>query len=138
MKKLIFAISLILGFSLGAFAQIEEQGGQFFGGQRAVAFNVHNFGTISAPTNYTFVINNPSPNAVVISNINIPNGVTVTVLNKKIAPKSQGKVIVTIDPKNFGKKGSFSVPLQVQLVKKLPQGIKIIEIRTYILKGIVK
>ncbi len=137
MKRTFFLLAFLIGISLSTFAQIDEEGGQFFGGSRAVqtAYSVYDFGNIQSPVSHEFIIRNTSPNPMYISYIDIPAGVSVTILNKKIEPMGQTKIIVTVDPKLFPKKGNFNLPMKVTTLQNLNNGQIIKTISVYKIKG---
>ena len=139
MKRIAFLLAVLFAFTLGANAQIDEEGGQFFGGSRSIskAYSVFDFGTIKAPVTHQFIIRNTSPNPMVITNIDMPAGVSVTVLSKTIKPMSEGKIIVTIDPKLFPKDGAFELPLIVTTEQNLHNGQVIKTTSVYKLKGVI-
>ncbi len=140
MKRLAFLLAILFAITLGANAQIDEEGGQFFGGSRSIskAYSVFDFGTIETPVTHEFIIRNTSPNPMVITSIDMPAGVSVTVLSKIIKPMSEGKIIVSIDPKVFPKKGAFEVPLIITTKQNLQNGQIIKTTSVYKLKGVVK
>ncbi len=140
MKRIAFLLAILFAITLGANAQIDEEGGQFFGGSRSIskAYSVFDFGTIQSPVTHEFIIRNTSPNPMVIASIDMPAGVSVTVLSKTIKPMNEGKIIVTVDPKYFPKKGAFELPLIVTTKQNLHNGQIIKTTSVYKIKGVVK
>ncbi len=139
MKKLAFFLALILGFSFTTMAQVDEEEGQFFGGQRSVgteAYAQYDFGTVTTGVvTHEFIIRNVTPNPMIIDRIDIPNGVSVTVVNKEIKPHEVGKIIVTIDKKYFTQTGKFQLPIVVRTKQKIGQGLSIYKDAVYMVKG---
>ncbi len=123
MKKLALIFTLILGINLISFAQIDDEGMQLFGASRAAvkAYSTFDFGVVKAPVTHEFIIRNTSPNPMVISSLNIPEGVSVMLVNKAIKPMSEGKIIVTVDPK-YLKPGQFKLPILVTTFQNLKNG----------------
>ena len=142
MKKIAFVFAIIFAFSFTMMAQIDEEEGQFFGGQRALgteAYAQYDFGTVTSDVaSHEFVIRNVTPNPMVIDRIDIPDGVSVTVVNKFIKPHETGKIIVTIDKKYFTKKGQFSLPIVVRTKQKMGQGMFVYKEAVYLVKGNVQ
>ena len=143
MKRIAFVFALIFAFSFTMMAQVDEEEGQFFGGQRAIggteAYAQYDFGTITTNVvSHEFIIRNVTPNPMEIDRIDIPNGVSVTVVNKTIKPHEAGKIIVTIDKKYFNQTGQFALPIIVRTKQKMGQGLYVYKEAVYMVKGQVK
>ncbi len=142
MKKLVFILAVFMGLSFVMSAQVDEEEGQYFGGVRSVntqAYAQYDFGNITSDiVSHEFIVKNPSPTEMTIESINIPDGVTVTVVNKVIKPRSEGKIIVTINKNYFSNTGEFSLPLIVRTSQKVGQGMNVYKEFVYMIKGTVK
>ncbi len=140
MKRLAFLLALIMGFSFTMLAQVDEEEGQFFGGQRSLStagyYAQYDFGTLTNDVvSHEFIIRNITPNPMEIETVDIPDGVSVTVVNKEIKPHEAGKIIVTIDKKYFNQKGQFALPVVVRTKQKMGQGLFVYKEAVYLVKG---
>ncbi len=141
MKKLVILFALIIGITV-TYAQIDEEGGQYFGGTRALSasqpYSQFDFGTVTEPVTHEFVIRNQNPHPLTITEINSPAGVTITIVDKVIKPMQSGKIIVTLDPQYIKKKGEVKLPLIITTVQDLGNGQVISKKSLYLITGVVK
>jgi hypothetical protein len=136
LKKL-FTLSLaILAFTMFGYAQQEQAEAPMFGGTRATAFS-HDFKDISGKAmSYQFKIVNSGNTTMWVKDIQIPERVGVTILSKKIDPKSEGVLSVTIDP-TIAEKGKFTQKIVV-ITEQSDQNIKTIQEITFEVLGEIK
>ncbi len=140
MKKLAILFAVIFGITFTMSAQEDDESGQWFGSKRSVGvenvYNAFDFGEItSSIVSHEFVIRNTSPTNLTIKSIDVPEGVTVTILNKNIPPREQGKVIVTINRQYFKQKGEFALPIKIVTEQQVGAGVKNTKETIYLIKG---
>jgi len=142
MKKISFLLVFLFSFNFFVIGQVDEEEGQFFGGKRAIkleAFSQYDFGSIKEPVvTHEFIIRNPTPNPMTIKSIDIPDGVSITVVNKVIKPQEAGKIIVVINKKYFKKTGVFQLPIIVRTKQKMGKGLSVYKEAVYLIRGSIE
>jgi len=108
MKKFALLFALLVSVTFMSVAQIDYSDAQMFGSKRPTPDQfVHDFGTITTNVaEHEFWVTNNNKVPITISNVEIPGGFGVVVVNKEIAAESIGKIIVLVY-KDYLKQGSF-------------------------------
>ena len=116
MKKLLRLLLVFVPFALTSYGQINDEDSQLFGSSRSVtSANSYNFGHITENVvSHQFLVKNASPSAMTIVNVDAPEGVGITILDKVIQPKTVGKFNVTLH-KNLFPKGDFEKVIKITI-----------------------
>ncbi len=132
MKKVwIFLIMLVPFF---AFGQLDDEEAQFFG-TRSLAGNSYDFQQVKSTVSHTFSIKNNSSMPMKVIGFEADEGLTITLLNKEIPARGEGKFTVSIDPKNLNEKGDFSKKLVLIVEQAQENGVVVRKKIPYVIKG---
>lgn len=145
LKNLLLLLSFLFAFSF-AIAQGEEEEPQMFGSKRAIEKpqkNTLDFGTLGVVTKSvgtttqakSFVIKNTSTVNMIISDIVVPEGISVTIDKKELAPNEETKL--NIEPlMDKLPKGKFQKEIIVKSEKTDASGNKLPKDEKFIIKGV--
>jgi len=112
MKKIVNFLVLIFIFGTN-WAQVTTSSDQLFGGTRNFDNNTFDFQTITKTQEHEFFISNSNKVPVSLKSIDVPDGFTVTIVDKVLNPQTIGKVIVAVNPKLFKNKGFFEQQIKI-------------------------
>ena len=121
LKHISSLILFVFVVSFAAFSQAEEEDVQMFNANNTRGLaktNAHDFGTINkadfVTAEHRFVITNTGTTDMTLSEISVPAGVGVTLLDKVIAPGKEGILIVTLDSRNLKSTGKMNSKIIVK------------------------
>jgi hypothetical protein len=139
-NKFLSLTTALLLISFIGFSQVEQEEAPMFGTTRTMSLNpalLHNYGEISGSMqSFQFKIKNTGKTNLIISDIQIPEKVGVTIVTKTILPGEDGVIAVTIDP-TIMKSGAFTEKIIVKTEQEEP-GILTKKDMTFTVTGMVK
>ncbi len=137
LKQISILLALFLSFSFTALGQVEDEEVQMFSfsSSRGLSSkNVHDFGVVRGLQAFTIELRNNYDTKMQIGDIDIPEGIGVTLLKKVLNPGEKGGIVITVDPKLM-KKGGFKKKVIITTVTQNTKGTIVRKTAAYDLKG---
>lgn len=137
-KNLIMLTFALFALTLHSFGQEEQAEAPMFGNTRSFAHaTTHNFEVISGEAvSFQFTIKNTGNTNMHITDIEIPEKVGITLVEKTIAPGKEAVIIATVDPV-IAPKGQLKETIIVNTEQKEP-GITITKEIKFLVEAEIK
>lgn len=137
-KNLILLTFALFAMSFQLFAQEEQAEAPMFGNTRSFAHaKIHDFKVITGkPASFQFTIKNEGKTKLHITDVEIPEKIGVTLVNKTAAPGEDAVIIATVDP-TVAPQGTLKETIVVTTEQKEP-GIKTTKQMKFLIQAQIK